>query len=61
MEQNSPESSNLPSATASTVDEGGDVGGGGSTVKEARTPEVQIEEGGDGGEGEGGGAEVGGG
>ncbi|KFZ16657.1 hypothetical protein V502_04987, partial [Pseudogymnoascus sp. VKM F-4520 (FW-2644)] len=29
MEQNSPESSNLPSATASTVDEGGDVGGGG--------------------------------
>ncbi|KFY14193.1 hypothetical protein V492_02790 [Pseudogymnoascus sp. VKM F-4246] len=44
MEQNSPESSNLPSATASTVDEGGDVGGGGSEVKEAGgVPEVQIE------------------
>ncbi|KAL5351649.1 mRNA binding protein puf3 [Pseudogymnoascus australis] len=57
MEQNSPESSNLPSATASTVDEegGGDVGGGGAggaaggveapAGKEAggMVPEVKIE------------------
>jgi hypothetical protein len=41
MEQNSPESSNLPSATGSTVDESGDVGG--SSVKETDVPEVQIE------------------
>lgn len=46
MEQNSPESSNLPSATASTVDEAGDVGSsaGKDVVKEAAgAPEVQIE------------------
>lgn len=46
MEQNSPESSNLPSATASTVDEAGDVGSsaGKDAVKEAAgAPEVQIE------------------
>ncbi|KFY27641.1 hypothetical protein V493_03381 [Pseudogymnoascus sp. VKM F-4281 (FW-2241)] len=44
MEQNSPESSNLPSATASTVDEGGDVDSA-SAGKEAAAgaQEVQIE------------------
>ncbi|OBT60390.1 hypothetical protein VE03_10140 [Pseudogymnoascus sp. 23342-1-I1] len=48
MEQNSPESSNLPSATASTVDEGGDVdSGAGKEVsgKEAGAAEVKIENG----------------
>ncbi|OBT71473.1 hypothetical protein VF21_09731 [Pseudogymnoascus sp. 05NY08] len=45
MEQNSPESSNLPSATGSTVDEAGDVGGssGKEAGKETDVPEVQIE------------------
>lgn len=45
MEQNSPESSNLPSATGSTVDEAGDVGGsaGKEAGKEVDVPEVQIE------------------
>ncbi|ELR08520.1 Protein puf3 [Pseudogymnoascus destructans] len=45
MEQNSPESSNLPSATGSTVDEAGDVGGsaGKEVGKETDVPEVQIE------------------
>ncbi|KFX96944.1 hypothetical protein O988_05098 [Pseudogymnoascus sp. VKM F-3808] len=45
MEQNSPQSSSLPSATASTVDEeNGDVGSG-PVVKEAagEAPEVRIE------------------
>lgn len=54
MEQNSPESSNLPSATASTVDEeGGDVGavgaggcasdGSGKEAAGGVVPEVKIE------------------